>query len=284
MASRLEQLRDSADAQEEALQDVLGASIHAARTAWLEAGNEAADYVRLIARNNPTKTFDEILERSDVQQALSLPFKEARTSSRAAVHAAWAQGVAQGRAAGLEDMAILGLTPANNADPPATTFRASILSDVDGHRTLARTRFRQAVQDGDLDALTGITNDLANRSALSTTVAGHRSYNSMKLKVFEATATKHGLKVRKIWITRFRPTTCRTCAALHGTIVSLPAGFPATAHIGPGKPPLVYGDLIVPPRHPNCGCRIVPYIAGMEHDKGLTLALLRAERMSWAAA
>jgi hypothetical protein len=267
--SRLEQLVAAADASEESLQQALAPLMASARSAFQAAGDEAVEYVELVLANNPTADPADILRRADVRQATSLPFREARTRTSAAIRAAWSTGVARGRAAGNADLAILGIA----------SYRDALLADVRTNSLNARARISNAVLSG--GSLDAIPRDLGNRAAIGVNVSGHRAYNAAKLRAFEVAMAKKGVTVRKVWVTRFRPTTCRTCAALHGTVRNLSEPFPTTAHMGPGNPPNVYIDLNHPPRHPNCGCRVVPFIVGMSQEPGFSLTEMQSEAVSW---
>lgn len=105
--------------------------------------------------------------------------------------------------------------------------------------------------------------------------AAHRAHTEAKEEMYAYVSEQSGVTIRKVWVTRFRPTTCATCARLHARIINLRGQF------NPHGPGLVYGTLIGPPRHPHCGCRIVPWIADMENDVGVSLADMRNYASSW---
>lgn len=271
MSEPFDSLVAAAEAQEEALTGAIAGQVKAARAAWKAAGEEASDYVRRVIRLNPTKSLDEILARSDVQQALSVPFREARTTTKASIRSAWNHGVSLGRVAAHDDLGTIKVAMPMGVKPPPMTYREMLLSDVDKNRFGAKAAFLEALSNNPDDIeeqLDKITRDYSNRAAIGANVSGHRAYNEMKLRIFAAA----GVKVKKMWVTRFRPTTCRTCAKLHGSVVPLGASFDVKAHIGPGQPPKVYGDLLAPPRHPNCGCRIVPWLGAPPKTKPIPKA------------
>lgn len=286
MASRLQRLITRAGTSENHLSGQLTPSIEAARDAWLAAGEEASDFVRQVIRLNPLEDIESILERPEVRQALSVPFREARIQTLASINHSWDVGVAAGRASGQADLSILGFGNTGGTASPPTTYLDSLLSDARRNAGSARTRFEEALRADETQAqaaLDSITRDLSRRAGIGANAAGHRAMNETKEEMFILAAEENGQAIRKVWVTRFRPTTCRTCAKLHGTVIKVRGEFSHTAHYGSGNPPLVYGDLLGPPRHPHCGCRIVPWIASMADDDGVSIQSMKDFATGWLA-
>lgn len=73
---------------------------------------------------------------------------------------------------------------------------------------------------------------------------------------------KQGAVLKKIWMTNVSPdhSPCAHCLSLHGTERSLHEEFD---HGGAGSPNL-YVALAGPPRHPNCRCYIILYVATLD--------------------
>jgi hypothetical protein len=66
---------------------------------------------------------------------------------------------------------------------------------------------------------------------------------------------------------------------LHGTVVGLTVQFDHVQSFAT-NPPTVYADLQAPPRHPNCGCRLVPFVEG--ESGAIDPAAMRAYGREWA--
>jgi hypothetical protein len=73
---------------------------------------------------------------------------------------------------------------------------------------------------------------------------------------------------------------CLVCIALAGVIADPGSSFPADATFG-ARPMAVWPDGVLerPPRHPNCRCRITPWL-GSGTDYSLSDALRREARRS----
>lgn len=103
---------------------------------------------------------------------------------------------------------------------------------------------------------------LANRLRAAGTVAVHQGYSDAQ----EALAAAYGLNHPQLSITKTWRTTsvvpCPSCKALNGTTLPLGQEFDRTATSeAKFKPPAVYGNLLGPPRHPRCRCRLVLDVA-----------------------
>lgn len=108
---------------------------------------------------------------------------------------------------------------------------------------------------------------ITERSAIfriqhSSGVAAQRGYTDQIVASYTE-LEDFGLELRKYWVANFEDNVpCPSCVALHGTAVALHESFHDSS--GPG----IYRDLIGPPRHPNCKCRL--YIFTITLDNAFT--------------
>lgn len=116
------------------------------------------------------------------------------------------------------------------------------------------------------------------RLLLSARAATYAAYANTYHETVEAVTTSAN-PPDMVWVTAFRPRsknssgTCDVCAALHGRVVK------------PGEVITGYTDvwgapLVRPPRHPNCGCRLVPV---PETPSTTTPATMRSYAAQWTA-
>lgn len=91
-------------------------------------------------------------------------------------------------------------------------------------------------------------------------VASQRGYTDQIIASYTE-LEDFGLDVRKYWVANFvNNTPCPACTRLHGTSVGLHETFRAES----GEPG-VYRDLIGPPRHPRCQCRLQMFVVTLEN-------------------
>lgn len=258
-ADPLQHLISLAASQRQALDTMANLARQAAFSAWMSAGSEARNYVTLILRNNPQRPLEEVLGRVDVQQALLIPFEEAASTAKTAITQVWDGASALGQTHANQLLSALNLPGAEAALPPLPT---SLLHDVDANVATARARFIQAMAADDPAArMSAIMADQARRARSSADVAATRAHYQAMEQMLQAAMADQGILIRKMWVTRFGPGTCTTCAKLHGTVRNLGQEFPPD-----GSPPVYGGVLHGPPRHPNCRCRIVPYMASLSGE------------------
>lgn len=250
--------RDSLSAASQSLENQ-------AAQAWQDAGQKALTHILLVVTNNPGKTIEQILVRPDVQDALSLPFQDAGVATTDAINSGWSAGVTIGQQQASADLQALGIPDVANDPIDSSSYLTDVLSDVTANVEAAPQRLADAlrsVKNGHVsEAITNIVNDLSNRASLGVNVAVTRGATEAKLAKYAKAAEASGQSVVLLWVTHFRPTTCATCASLHGKMVPLGDSFSHTSTFK-GKSLKVYGTLDGPPRHPNCGCQVVAYIVG----------------------
>lgn len=98
------------------------------------------------------------------------------------------------------------------------------------------------------------------RMSHSAGVAAQRGYTDALISAY-AELVESGMEVRKVWVAHITPehTPCEDCLALHGTEAPLREQFPHTGFRDP------YIDLLGPPKHPNCRCRLVILVVTLEN-------------------
>lgn len=234
----------------------------AAGRRWRGAALIAARHVALVLANNPEREPAEVLGRRDVAEALQQPFERAWDLLERDLQAAWRRGVQAGLRQARADMASLGMTAPPGVPDVDRSVLTRLLADVATNRAAHMSRMANRIQTAadPAAAITAVANDEAHRARAGLSTAGAEGYSAAQRAAYARAAQEGGYTVRLMWVTHFRPGTCGTCAALHGTTVALGEEFDPEAHFGAGRPPRPYGDFQGPPRHPNCGCRLVPYI------------------------
>lgn len=91
-------------------------------------------------------------------------------------------------------------------------------------------------------------------------VAAQRGYTDQTIASYTE-LEDFGVELRKFWVANFHNNVpCPSCTRLHGTSVGLHEMF-RTEDGEPG----VYRDLIGPPRHPNCKCRLYIFTITLEN-------------------
>lgn len=200
-------------------------------TEWAKQVGRAIKHVLLVIKNNPEKNAAEILARPDVQEALTKPVLQAGQFTMSRIFAAWD----------------------NENGPTPSNYLDSIVADVMRNTVTAPARLQQVVSM-DLkqteSAMRKVAVDLARRSGLGVRVAEVRASAERDLVSLVEAGHAH-----KRWVAHLDENTCSHCASLHNMVIPALDSFPADA----GERYLrVYQDLLGPPRHPRCRCRLVP--------------------------
>jgi hypothetical protein len=96
----------------------------------------------------------------------------------------------------------------------------------------------------------------ARRAGLAATTIANRAYTEAQLAAYRAVRDDSDVTVMKVWIanTMLRTAPCAYCMHLHGTAVNVESEFSAPSGL------MVYADLMGPPAHINCRCRLVAKI------------------------
>ncbi len=221
----------------------------------------------------------EIFSRPDVDKALNLALSTAATGVSTVVTAGYWAGVRTGVTRSLADLEALGVTDESSAAPGpdgatvtaivtratdaitgsrleiSNTVRASIDPIVNDAREALTTFVVLGVATAAIDK---VVRRLAVVARVSAAIAVHRGYTDAQLAYFrQAVIDNTHLRLVKRWVTG-PGDQCPACRALDGATAELSEAFDATATADPGfVTPRVYPDLLGPPRHPHCRCRLV---------------------------
>lgn len=140
-----------------------------------------------------------------------------------------------------------GLTGWDSAEVFNTAYLQSLLRDV--------RRNLRAYKAGTLSRAGAVS-----RIQHSAGIAAQRGYTDQTVASYTE-LEDFGLRLRKYWVASFvNNEPCPSCVRLHGTQVGLHEMFRDEMD-GPG----VYRDLIGPPRHPNCKCRLYIFVITLEN-------------------
>jgi hypothetical protein len=230
--------------------------------------------VNLVAINNPDMTADQVLARPDVKESLQVSLREAQDASWAAILEGAQAAAKLAESSSEAELKSLGLDD-SGLDWIESSFQSSIKEDLARNYKLLSATVQQKVRDGFALPVNveGSSNQpkaaatrrtfaastlversaqaLSNRAAASASSLVNRSYTDYQL--LKAPPGSY-----KMWVANFQRANspCLTCAALHGTTIPLQEEFDPEMSFE-SKPPAIYQNLLGPPRHPNCRCRIV---------------------------
>lgn len=159
---------------------------------------------------------------------------------------------------------------AYNSVPAATSYQQGGTS-LNVGRDTAVARWN-AVRESGSQPVNGTSpvTDISKRSQAGIAAATHRGYSEGQLAQAAAQAGPAGLSgVKKVWVANFAQDPergpCLTCIALHGQVRELHEQFDSAATFGTKALP-VYRDLLGPPRHSRCRCKIV-LISGADTEQ-----------------
>lgn len=302
-ANAMAKLVEMAHIQDGQLNELFRAHAAVASTAYKETGQQLAEHIALIVRNNPMKTVQQIMERVDVQGLMHQLLGDAYAQAVKQVTAGSLAGGQLGAAHAVQEAAVYGINVAPAVVPDTTPTITSILGDLATNsaqaavqvQTAAATGWAQALQplsylqipggstnvNADLadqravDVSTMVqkaTNDLANRSAAAASTATSSTYNDMKLATYGILAGDNPtVTVSKVWICALDPNSCGECIALHGSVLEVTQEFSADITFASGDAADSYDGLDAPPRHPYCGCVVILVIGDGGDNSGLGL-------------
>lgn len=214
---------------------ILASAKPAARAAqteleWARQVKRAIHHVMLVISNNPERPLTDILARPDIQQALHMPFQQAGLYTLRQVKKVWEEA----------------------AGPEPSEYLSQLYGDVTKNSILSSARMHQALTQGPRASIQGRMNrvgaDLARRAGLSVRVAQVRAQTEKDLLKISQQGKQ------KMWVSRMDESSCSACKALHGSIRPVLVEF---SHSAGERSLRVYRDLLGPPRHPNCRCRLV---------------------------
>lgn len=216
---------------------------------WEAANKEALDHLNIVLQNNPHKSKETILKRSDIQSALRWPYEQAAKKSEKIFRDAWEAGEAEATKKVKGEFKLLKEDWKGHEVDEA--LLEALIGDLHANAKAMRTRYHEALtSDSPKARLGGITRDVRTRASYGASAAVW----GVSSQVRDSAIAKAGL--RKMWVAVLDSATCSHCKALHGMIIDPGKQFPLDA----GRTLLraYRGELFGPPRHPNCRCQIVP--------------------------
>lgn len=249
---------------------------------WRSLSEEVVEFLRLVLLNNPGRSIDELLQPDVLQAVESL--RSQLDSYKGATYLAWDRGTELGRESGVSQLAKLGLVYAvTDTESPEDQILRRIIGTIEANELGLEDTVAGDMEEASRSSVLpdkGLR-AVERNSGYAVETALKKAYLQAQESVFEQASKELKAHIRKMWVARFGPGTCATCAALHGTIRELGEVFPDDAHLGSGKPPKPFGFLGGPPRHPNCRCRLVPLLDGMERGPGPTPATMKMFAARW---
>lgn len=313
-ADPFSKLLSMTDANKQEIRTVSLTAATRAAAAYQTAGVRFTDHLGAVIKNNPGKSFQDIVGRADVQLALHDNLAKAQAKVADELRSAFEAGGKLGLKHAAKELTTIGMGMPSIELGTEPHYLGRLLGDLQKNADVAAARFLARAQAGFEAAVPkpsyqehskGVTNvpkalatdraqlareelakvsaDLARRASAGASVAATRAYNDAKLAAFQSSGTT-AVKVDKIWITNFGPNTCAVCAALHGTVVESTIEFnPNATFSAGGKAPKVYENLQTPPRHPHCNCVILPFISGIADGGGPTPDTLKAKAQQLAS-
>lgn len=284
MSATLTKVLTNAASQRAALADVLAELRAQAGASWTAEMAEAGDFILRVVRLNPKRSLESILAQPDVKDALTTPFKNATLVTQSAIKQGWETGQNMGVNAALRNLSTIGFDGNYGAFGNQSMLN-KVLQDADNNGKSAAQRLVSLAADGKAtqQELDSLVDDLTRRAEYGVNFAMQKAYSEAEEASYAKAAAEEGAVIKKMWVTRFGPGTCLTCAALHGTIRTLGEAFPDMVTFGTGLPPKPYGLLNGPPRHPNCRCRLVPFITKMANPGGATPKKMGVLARGWFA-
>jgi len=250
-----------------------------------------SDHIAAIIRANPDRDINEILTRADLQRTLTTSMDGLRRQAVGRIRSSWFYGsdlatdhvneeidrLTGGfrlRRSRADDSYLEGLVDDVNTNIDSLTNallqRAEQIYEEQGgylqHELESKNvRKAKASRIASLlkDSLTLSAQRAGIRVAYGSQVAAARGFTNQQIAAYARMAAQDP-STRKVWVANFlNNNPCDMCWALHG--VSLPIGQSFDPYATFGRRVVrTYRDLIGPPRHPNCQCRLVVTREGMD--------------------
>ena len=237
-------------------------------------------YARQVGINNPMLSPAEVFARADVQALWAQEAASLHSWLANRISEGFYKGADLGRSGDAHGVLDEGYLDAVNQD--LTNYLATLDSQV---RSAVWNAYNQidwvpsyaqggtstnvphdtAVKRWDTasDSQSAVVTDISRRAHAGISAATHRGYTEGQLSTITDTS------MLKMWVANFAQPPergpCLTCIALHGMTIPVTEQFPAEVTYA-AKPLGVYRDLLGPPRHPNCRCKLVFFAAGQEHE------------------
>lgn len=230
---------------------------------WRNASEETLQFVRLVMKNNPTKTVDQILQRSDVQQALAKPYAGLGKSSADLVVKGWEESERDAEAKVRSELMLLQVPWKGYRKN--RTLRRQINADLARNASQMQSRLVEAMRRqhhiydaASTDPVPAPREDGRDELQLVADDSVLRARYSIQTAIWSAArAVRDGAYrlagVNKKWKSRRGPNMCSHCRRLHNCVVGPFDEFPHHFE-GLRKLAVYKGRLFGPPRHPNCQC------------------------------
>ena len=237
-----------------------------------QAVTHLGGYLGSVIKANPALTGLELMSRPDVHKALLTALGGTQSTVESTIRAGYAAARSVARASASRELAAQDYQVPTEI-PDRDAYLVAVLAAValafsaasDDIQTSVRTAY-----DGATGTLATAARILIVRQALhravrrlgvrvnaSAVVALHRGHTDAMLAIYDAYRAAHPSQtLYKTWQTGSADP-CPACRALNGQSVPVDAEFDRTLTADPTRPPPpVHRDLLGPPRHPNCRCRI----------------------------
>lgn len=233
-------------------------------------------YLAATVRDTTAASGAELVSATTLNTTLTTVLSAAQSRTESIVRAGYRAGAAAGHASAAAELAAAGYTVAAAA-PADTAYLTAILGALTAAFLTARHDITESVRAA-YDSIAGTPGEqvsaarilvvhraldravrrLGVRVRSAATVAVNRGYTDAQLAAYNGYARDHpSAAMRKEWVAA-GPNPCPACRALHGTVIAGPDEFDHRAGESDTFRALpVFGNLLGPPRHPHCRCRLV---------------------------
>jgi hypothetical protein len=217
------------------------------------------DLLGRVVQNNPSGDIYDMIARPDLARRLEEGLTRAQELAETAFAEAWPDDLS-----------------------PWSPYRASLAADLDRAYATASATLRQVAIEsfrlGPQEMLRRVASavwQLAFRNEMTVAVAETRHHGEEVL----ARAEHAGIAWEKKWVCKKAPggkpdsKVCGWCRLLDA-MPAIPVGteFPPLAPIGNRRPPRPYRDLMCPPAHPRCRCKLILVHPGISDVTGAPLS------------
>ncbi len=239
--------------------------------------NHFGAYLGSVIRETLPVSGGELVSDAGLNTTLNTILSGARARIEAQIRAGYRAGGAAARSSASADLRENDFTipPAPPPDEDSA-YLAAILATIPAAFAVALADILTSVRTA-YDGVTGLAEAAAAARVLTThgaldravrrlgvrvrsaaTVAVNRGYSDAQQTAYAAYAQAHpSVPMFKRWQTT-SPTPCPSCRALRGATIPIDDEFDTDAGASSTfRPPAVFRNLLGPPRHPNCRCRLI---------------------------
>lgn len=231
-----------------------------------------------VIRAHPEYTSDQVLNNPLVVTYLSLSLHEARNSVIDELRTAYVSAGLLGTQISRRDFRVAGLEFPQFTWHGDSAYRDSVLRDINTMFLQARNDIRSSIAEAfnavepdqyrlpiervrALDSRLAVHNAvrrLSARAQAAASVVVTRALAEAQLETYRTYQEQNpGQVLRKRWVA-LSAHPCPACRALHGVELDLDEEFDHTASTSQSfSLPKVYFNLLCPPRHPRCKCKLV---------------------------